>query len=166
MTDLPVEVIRSPRRKRTTSATLSDGRILVRVPQGLAAPEEARLVEQATERVLRNIMSRDVDLAERARHLSRRYRLGQPASIEWSSRQTRRWGSCTPDEGRIRISDRLLDMPRWVLDSVIVHELAHLEVANHGPRFQELVNRYALTERARGYLMAKDHTLAQPNPPG
>jgi predicted metal-dependent hydrolase len=46
-------------------------------------------------------------------------------------------------------------MPSWVLDSVIVHELAHLEVADHGPRFQELIQRYELTERARGYLMAK-----------
>jgi hypothetical protein len=42
-----------------------------------------------------------------------------------------------------------------VLDSVLIHELAHLEEADHGPRFQTLVERYELTERARGYLIAK-----------
>jgi predicted metal-dependent hydrolase len=44
-----------------------------------------------------------------------------------------------------------------VLDYVIVHELAHLEVAGHNDRFWQLVNRYPLTERARGYLIAVDH---------
>jgi hypothetical protein len=67
----------------------------------------------------------------------------------------KRWGSCTPDEGRIRISNRLTSVPIWVLDSVLVHELAHLQVEDHGPGFDELVNRYELSERAKGYLIAK-----------
>jgi hypothetical protein len=46
-------------------------------------------------------------------------------------------------------------MPGWVLDWVLVHELAHLEVANHGERFKMLVSRYELAERAEGYLIAK-----------
>ena len=54
----------------------------------------------------------------------------------------------------IRISDRLLKMPDFVHDYVVVHELAHLEVPKHGPEFWKRVNRYPKTERARGYLMA------------
>jgi predicted metal-dependent hydrolase len=46
-------------------------------------------------------------------------------------------------------------MPGWVLDWVVIHELAHLEVPDHGDRFQALVARYELGERAKGYLMAK-----------
>jgi predicted metal-dependent hydrolase len=41
-----------------------------------------------------------------------------------------------------------------VLEYVVMHELAHLLEANHGPRFWQLVARYPRTERARGYLMA------------
>lgn len=155
MTDVPIEVIRSKRRKRTVQATLVDGRLQVRIPAGLNAQRETALVEQASERVLRKVSSDGIDLTRRARQLADRYDLPQPASVEWSSRQMQRWGSCTPDEGRIRISNRLTSVPAWVLDSVLVHELAHLEIADHGARFQELANRYELSERAKGYLIAK-----------
>ncbi|MFI5270049.1 MAG: M48 family metallopeptidase, partial [Chloroflexota bacterium] len=63
-------------------------------------------------------------------------------------------GSCTPSTGLIRINRRLSTLPRWVEDYVIAHELAHLLHAGHGARFWDVVNRYPLAERARGYLMA------------
>jgi hypothetical protein len=63
-----------------------------------------------------------------------------------------RWGSCTPADGTIRVSERLREMPGWVLDYVLVHELAHLLVPGHGADFWELVGRYPRAERARGYL--------------
>ncbi len=55
----------------------------------------------------------------------------------------------------MRISHRLAAYPKWVLDYVIVHEMAHLVVAAHDVRFWRLVSKYELAERARGYLMAK-----------
>jgi hypothetical protein len=42
---------------------------------------------------------------------------------------------------------------------VLIHELAHLEVADHGPRFQALVRRYELAERAEGYLIAMSEAV-------
>lgn len=155
MTELPIDVVRSQRRKRTVQASIKEGRLEVRVPNGLDPDEESRLVSEVAAKVYRKVSSAGVDLADRARRLAKRYGLPEPSGIEWSGRQMRRWGSCTPENGRIRISNRLVGMPAWVLDSVIVHELAHLEEADHGPRFKALANRYELTERARGYLIAK-----------
>jgi predicted metal-dependent hydrolase len=75
-------------------------------------------------------------------------------SIRWVTNQNRRHGSCNTDSGTIRISHRIAEMPRFVQDYVIVHELAHLIEPNHSQRFWELVYQYPRAERARGYLMA------------
>ncbi|HEY5890055.1 MAG TPA: M48 family metallopeptidase [Acidimicrobiia bacterium] len=154
MSEWPVQIIRSERRRRTVQALLTDGRIEVRVPAGLDPSEESRLVEGIVAKVVRKQTSASADLVTRATFLARKHDLPEAESIVWSSRQNMRWGSCTPGDKRIRISDRIADAPAWVVDSVIVHELAHIVVRNHGPEFQELVGRYELTERARGYLMA------------
>jgi predicted metal-dependent hydrolase len=58
-------------------------------------------------------------------------------------------------ERTIRISSRVAGFPAWVLDYLLVHELAHLVVGDHSPAFWEVVNRYPKAERARGYLIAK-----------
>ena len=161
MTDLPVDVIRSKRRKRTVQAYIADGRLRVMVPDGLSADEESKLVERMTARIARKLSSAGVDLGRRARDLAREYGLPAPTSIAWSDRQMRRWGSCSSD-GRIRISNRIASMPAWVLDWVLIHELAHLEVPDHGPRLKALVGRYELAERATGYLMARSEEHGYP----
>ncbi len=101
----------------------------------------------------------DVGLLSRAQALSARYLDGAavPSSVRWVDNQQGRWGSCTPADGSIRLSRRLLGMPGWVLDYVIVHELAHLIVADHGPGFWRLVAGYPKTERAKGYLEGVAH---------
>lgn len=120
------------------------------------------MVESLVARVTRKMAAGHVDLTARALTLARRYGLPRPDTVEWSDRQLTRWGSCTPSHGRIRISNRLADMPEWILDYVLVHELAHLEEANHGPRFRQLEGRYEMSERATGYLMAVTRFGANP----
>jgi predicted metal-dependent hydrolase len=75
--------------------------------------------------------------------------------VRWADNQRSRWGSCSTTTGDIRVSRALIDCPPWVLDYVLVHELAHLVEANHSPAFWAVVARYPRAERARGYLMAK-----------
>ena len=75
-----------------------------------------------------------------------------PSSVSWVGNQQHRWGSCTPSTGAIRLSDRLRRLPGWVVDYVLVHELAHLIEPSHSARFWSLVARYPQAERARGYL--------------
>lgn len=155
MSDLPVDVIRSKRRTRTSQAYVVDGRVRVLVPAHLSTDDEAAVVSELVRKVTRKLDSEAVDLEQRAREVAKKYGLPLPARVEWSQRQNRRWGSCSPQAGTIRISSRLAGVPGWVLDWVLVHELAHLEVPNHGKQFKALVGRYELGERAEGYLIAK-----------
>ena len=132
--------------------------IEVIVPAGMRAQEEAMWVEKMRQRMRRaEKRPGDEDLMRRAAALSRRHFQGElkPSSVRWSEQQNSRWGSCTVDTGAIRLSARMQGFPAWVVDYVLVHELAHLRYNGHGPRFWSLVNRYPLTERARGYLIAK-----------
>jgi len=155
-----VEVRRSKRRRRTVSAYRQGDRIVVLIPASLTRAEESEWVTTMVERIerseRRNRLSDD-DLLERAEDLNDRYfgGIATPASVRWVDNQRSRWGSCTPGDRTIRLSSRLQEMPRWVVDYVIVHELAHLSVAGHGADFWALVNRYPRTERARGFLIAK-----------
>lgn len=150
-----VEVIRSHRRRKTVEARLLDGTLRIAIPAHMSSDEEDHWISVMRERFSATATTADIDLAERAARLATRLDLPVPQSITWSTRQTTRWGSCSPDTGRVRISDRVAGCPRWVLDYVIVHELAHLVEPGHNPVFWELVNRYPLAERARGYLMAR-----------
>jgi predicted metal-dependent hydrolase len=153
-TDVPVRVIESARRKKTVSARFVDGTIEIRMPQGLAHAERDNHIRTLTKRLLKKRSSEAIDLSDRARRLARRYELPAPTTISWSSRQNSRWGSCTPVDGTVRISHRLSDFPNWVLDYVIVHELAHMIELNHTSEFHVLVARFPKAERAEGFLIA------------
>ena len=150
-----VEVVRSPRRRKTVQAYLSGNVITVHVPAWMSANEEAEHVNSLVGRLLRQHRSSDIDLGDRAAVVADRYGLPRPGSIRWADNQRSRWGSCTTATGDIRISRRVADFPPWVLDYLLVHELAHLVEPNHSPAFWAVVNRYPLAERARGFLMAK-----------
>lgn len=156
-----VEVRRSTRRRRTVSAHREGDRFVVLVPARLSAAEERRWVSRMVERLSESEARRrpsDGELLARATTLSQRYLGGRavPSSVRWSSNQRHRWGSCTPADGTVRISQRVKGLPGWVLDYVLLHELAHLLEASHGPAFWQLLEPYPRTERARGFLEGFD----------
>jgi predicted metal-dependent hydrolase len=155
---MPVEVVRSSKRRKSVSARIVDGRIVIRMPQWMSKAQEREYVDSLVAKLVRQHTAQAVDLSVRARELARRYDLPEPRSIRFVSNQASRWGSCTPSTGEIRISDRIAGFPGWVLDAVIVHELAHLVHLGHTPEFWELAHRYPRTERAYGYLIAKQLT--------
>ena len=154
-----VEVRRSTRRRRTVTAYREGDTIVVLVPARLSRAEEQRWVDEMVQRLERQQArakrrGSDTALVNRARLLSTRYLdgLAAPSSVRWVTNQRSRWGSCTPADGSIRISHRVKEMPDWVIDYVLLHELAHLVVPSHNSAFWALVARYPKTERARGYL--------------
>jgi len=161
-----VEVRRSARRRRTVTAFRENGRVVVCVPARLSHAEERRWIATMVERVESQEQRRrpsDDELMSRALDLSERYLGGEatPTSVRWSSAQKMRWGSCTPSDGSVRLSTRLRGVPTWVVDYVLVHELAHLIESGHNDRFWELVSQYPKTERARGFLDGVSHARAE-----
>lgn len=161
MDEPTVEIRRSTRRRRTVSAYRRGDTVVVLMPAGLSAAQERKHVDALLAR-LANSRSRnrrtDEALAERAESLRRRYlpEAPEPSSIRFVDNQVRRWGSCTVLDRSIRLTSRLVGMPGWVLDYVIVHELAHLLEVDHNARFDDLVARYPRTERAIGFLDGYD----------
>ena len=152
-----VEIRPSTRRRKTATAFYESGRIVVLVPARLSVHERQALADRLVDRLLnrtsRSVAS-DEALQASAAHLADRHLGGvRPRSIRWSANQNRRWGSCTPSTKDIRISNRLQVVPGWVLDSVVVHELAHLLEASHSHRFRELAGRYPRLAEADAYLL-------------
>ena len=152
---MDVVVVRSAKRRKTVSAQMVDGRLRVSIPSWMSKADEQRYVDDMVRRRTRRRDADSIDLPARARLLARRHDLPEPVSIKFVDNQVSRWGSCTPVDRTIRLSSRLVAFPPWVLDYVIVHELAHLVEPGHGPRFQALVARYPKAERATGFLIAK-----------
>jgi predicted metal-dependent hydrolase len=152
-----VEVRRSARRRRTVSAYREGDRTIVLIPARMSEAEERRWVRVMLDKLAAQESRRSLDdseLVRRATLLSGQYLGGRarPATVRWVTNQNSRWGSCTPAEGSIRLSHRLQGMPEYVVDYVLLHELAHLLVPGHGPDFWRLLETYPRTERARGYL--------------
>lgn len=161
MAEPRVEVRRSPRRRRMVSAYREGDTVVVLLPARMTKGEEKHWVAEMLSRLQRSETRRrspartsDEALMTRCAELSARYldSLADPVSVRWVPPMRTRWASCTPTEATIRVSERLRDVPPWVLDYVLVHELAHLLVPGHGKDFWEWVHRYPKTERAMGYL--------------
>ncbi|GHA73130.1 M48 family metallopeptidase [Streptomyces termitum] len=169
-----VEIRRSARRTRSVSAYREGDRTIVLVPARMSEAEERRWVGVMLEKLAAKERDRerrrtpgDAELAARAARLSAQYLDGRarPATVRWVTNQNSRWGSCTPAEGSIRLSHRLREMPEYVVDYVLLHELAHLLVPGHGPGFWRLLEAYPRTERARGYLEGAAGAARLPAPP-
>jgi hypothetical protein len=155
-----VEVIVSPRRRRTVGAQLKGDLLEVRVPRWMSTAERSKWADDMAQRFARKMIVDDDALAQRAAVLARRYRLPTPDLIRWDDRMRSQWGSCTI-ETHGTPSSRLAPFPDWVRDYVIVHELAHLRsvrtIAETAP-----VRRYPKTERAIGHLVAGRRALTGP----
>jgi len=75
-------------------------------------------------------------LTERVNHYAALHGF-EPKQVKVNSAKTR-WGSCSAS-GNINFTWRLVMAPLEVVDYVVLHELAHLKVKNHSPRFWNLV---------------------------
>jgi hypothetical protein len=153
---MEIELVRGTRRRKHVEAVLVGDRLRVSFPRWMSLDEARETAAELAERMRRRVDPSCIDIAARARKLAREYGLPRPKTVRWSDHMRQRWGSCTPEDGSVRVSSRLAAFPAWVLDYVLVHELAHLRVATHGPAHDALVDRYPYADRARGFLIAMD----------
>ena len=166
-----VEVRISKRRKKTSEAKWVGGRIVVSLPAHLNGESRQKTIDWLVERLLtRQRLQSGLDndgLLARAIELSDRYLVGaRPQSVRWVTNQTARWGSCSYYSGQIRLSHRLRVVPGWVLDSVLVHEVAHLTHPDHSPAFHKLAGAYPRHEEAGVFLAGYGLGLANPTSSG
>ncbi len=155
-----IKVIRSRKRRRTISARLIKDILIVRAPESIGESRLQKVVAEFKSRIerkqLKVELNKHENLAQRASEFNLRYFENKLNinSIEYVTNQHSKFGCCNYRTGCIRISHRISTMPQWVRDYVIIHELAHLVVPDHGQAFWDIVNHYKLAERARGFLMA------------
>ncbi len=164
----PEVVVRvSARRKKTSEARWEGGRIVVSLPAHLDAESRQKTIDWLVNRLLtreRRLPADDEALLARAIDLSDRYLVGaRPVSVRWVTNQKARWGSCSYYSGEIRVSHRLRVVPQWVLDSVLVHEVAHLTYPDHSRAFHRLAGSYPRHDEAGLFLAGYGLGLSNPS---
>ncbi|MHB2027475.1 MAG: M48 metallopeptidase family protein [Acidimicrobiales bacterium] len=151
-----VEIRASSRRKKTGAAHWSGSRIVVQIPARIRGRERRIFVDELVERLMTQrpqSSASDAALEERARVLAELYNDAvAPASVRWVNNQRARWASCSPASREIRVSSRLRECPEWVIDAVLVHELAHLHEADHSPAFYAIANRHPRQDDSELFL--------------
>ena len=157
---MEVKIIRSLRRKRCVGARLVNNLLLINAPLTLSQERLDKIIEdfksKFTRRMIKAELDKDKNLMDLASALNKQYFENKLKIklLEYSTNQNSRFGCCNYRTAEIRISHKVGLMPKWVLRNVLLHEMAHLIQPNHGRAFWEIVGRYRLMERARGYLMA------------
>ena len=150
-------VIRKERRRRSISAFRQGGVIEIHIPAKMSRRQEMEIIPEMIAMVLRReARSRKTDsqLMQIGIELLTKYLPEfdvKPASINWRD-MSERWGSCTTVDRTIRISDRLIGAPQYVLDYIIFHELIHLIIPGHDQSFYDYLNRFTEQGKAEAFL--------------
>ena len=145
--------VRHRRARRYLLRVEFDGRVRVTIPRGGSRREADAFARRHVEWVVRQraALSRDCFSADDRGRLRARARADLPVRlrelaathglrvVQVSIRNQRtRWGSCSRD-GRVCLNWRLVAMPDWVRDYVMIHELMHLKRLDHSPAYWRLV---------------------------
>lgn len=161
---MKIKVIKSRKRRKTASAQIKNNFLEIRLPSSLSSRQEEEIIKNLLKKIQsKNKIRTDNFLLKRAIYLYKKF-FPPPLpslTVSWSLRQKRSFGSCQPKKKIIRINHRLKKAPLWVIDYLLIHEMAHLLFPHHQKKFWQLVNRYPKTERARGFLAGYQWGLNQ-----
>ena len=139
--------------KKSAKLSTNHSTLHLTLPLGISDAEEERFAEFAKQEIAIKLSSQiesrkllTLALYLDKKYLKRRHQtlLGKPFfSIKYVSNQRKsRWASCTKRNGYgfgiIRLSHSLIHAPQYVINNVIIHELAHLDEMNHSMNFRVL----------------------------
>jgi hypothetical protein len=157
---MEVKIIRSHRRRRSVSARLVNDLLVVSAPLMISQGRLDEIINGFKLKFGRKKIKDELDekenLSDLAKDINKKYfdNKLKIESIEYTVNQNSRFGCCNYRSAKILISHKIGLLPKWVRKYVLIHEMAHLIQPNHSRAFWDIVYRYKLTERARGYLMA------------
>ena len=132
--------------------TLEDGRVTLFVRSGADTERRAAVMHAWHKTILHETLPPLIRIWEQ--------RLTVRLTDYHLRRMKSRWGSCNPRTGHIRLNTELVTKASHLLEYVLVHEMVHLIVPNHGPRFVKLMSaHYASWREARAELNESARTL-------
>lgn len=136
---LTVDMTPQPAAKRWSIRWVEPSRIEVRFPKELQEQRDefTRASRLAVVSWLKTVARED--FSERIKDWAHKMDL-HVNQLRLKDQRTR-WGSCST-LGNINLNWRLIQAPSWIIDYVVVHELAHLREMNHSPRFWAIVKEY------------------------
>jgi predicted metal-dependent hydrolase len=153
---LELRVIR--KRVKNINARLRGKTLLVSAPHRVPAGELEETILQLARRLVRrgraDVVNSDGGAETIARKVAARFSdPPEVAEVRFVTNQRARWGSYSSQTGVVRLNAALRQMPPWVLEAVVAHELAHSFHLDHSPAFWELVRSVCpKTDRARAFL--------------
>jgi predicted metal-dependent hydrolase len=146
------------KRVKNINARLRGKTLLVSAPHRISAGELEEAILQLARRLVRRRRARVVNSGGGAETIARKVAARFPdppevAEVRFVTNQRSRWGSYSARTGIVRLSAALRQMPSWVLEAVVAHELAHTFHLDHSPAFWELARSVCpKTDRARAFL--------------
>jgi len=166
------ELIRS-RRKTLALEITRDCRVLVRAPQRISQARIDAFIAQHTDWIVRHLerqrqraasappLPTEADIAalkaqarailpEKVAYWSKKMGM-TPTGIKITSAR-KRYGSCS-EKNSLCFSCFLMQCPEAAIDLVVVHELCHIKVRNHGPDFYALLAQYFPDYKERKKLL-------------
>ncbi len=153
---LTTRVVR--KRVRHVNARLVGNELRVSAPPSIPPTELDAIVLDLARKLVRRVRAAVLNGGEEGLELARRVAARFPdpprvTELRFATTQRARWGSYSPRTGVVRLHAGLRQLPVWVLESVVAHELAHAIHADHSPAFWALLRRVCPdTDRARAFL--------------
>ena len=153
---LELEVVR--KRVKNINARLRGKTLSVSAPHRVSVRELDETILELARKLVRRSHADAVNSAGGAEAIVHKVASLFPeapeiADVRFVTNQTAQWGSYSPQTGIVRLNAALRQMPPWVLEAVVAHELAHTFYLDHSPEFWELVRSVcSKTDRARAFL--------------